>query len=322
MKNKKTPKITPKNLPEKSPNNKQIIIDLNKLENISNNNKFLNTLLNNIFIIKNNEISIECKCEKQNRTLIKDFEIYEIYSINKNNNGFLLIFGNENGLKSNNTVYIESINKTPNLSGSSIIKTITKFITKFINIKQIILQDASTINCNKSDSSYSLTFFSLITNKKTFYGKYGFELYPNIINENKINKIIDKCANVKLSDILKELNLLLKHSLINVKNSQTQKNTDKSDFYDNINKSYPYLIGIIDIFKKIKNKNITFKDLLLKIKIDKQCTKISFILSAIKILSIDSKISNKYPFLYNISKIKSITDSIYLRIYYTKNNVK
>jgi hypothetical protein len=318
MENNNSLKISKTNTKKTNVNQDDKIVDINKLDNIYNTNKFLDTLLNKIFIIKNNEICIKCKCIKRRKKLIKDFEMYEIYAIN---DAFSLIFGDENRLKSNNTVYIEEIEKTSDLSGSSIIKTITKFITKFINIKQIILYDASTIRCTKSSSSYSLSAFSLITTKKTFYGKYGYELYPYIIHENKINRIIDKCANIKISDILKEFNLLLTHSLINIKNSE--KNTDKSNsrigYYNNFNDYYPYLIGIIDILQKIKNKKITFKDLLLKLKIDKQCTKISFIFKALEKIASDTKNSTKYTFLYNISKMKSIIQTIYLRVYYTKN---
>jgi hypothetical protein len=306
MKDKKLPKKLPKKTPK---NNKKIIIDINKLENISNNNKFLNTILNTNFIIKNDKINIECKCKKYKN-------IYEISSTNKDQKAFYLIFGDQHRSKSNNTVYIEQIHKTPSLSGSSIIKTVTKFITKFINIKQIILMDDSKIECNKSISSYSLTLFSLITTKKTFYGKYGFEFYTNKNYEDELNNIIDKCANVKLIDILKELNLLLTHLLfnINIKNSQTDK--FQSD-YINYNDFYPNLIGIINILQNIKKKNITFKDLLLKLKKNRQCRKVSLILAGIKKISYSIKFSDKQPFLYNISKMLDIIYSNFYSIYYT-----
>jgi hypothetical protein len=318
MKDKKSQNSPNKNTNSKK-DNKQIIIDINQLENIYNTNKFLNTLLNKTFIIKDNEIRIECKCNKKYKDAIKDLQPYSIFSMNE---AFELSFTDENGYKSNNTVYINEISKTPELSGSSIIKTITKFITKFINIKQIILQDASTIKCNKSPSSYSLTLFSLITTQKTFYGKYNYELYPNLIHKNKINKIIDKCVNFKICDILKEFNLLLTHSKINVSNSKKNVNKYYVDYYNNFNDDYPYLIGIINILQNIKNQNITFKDLLLQLKNDRQCTKISFIFKIFDKFSKNFKFSTKYTFLNNIKKIINIINNIELRIYYTKNNVK
>ena len=309
------------------------IINLSKLTKILDTNKYLQNLLKNkTFIIKNGTIHLECEI-KITKSIIKNFQYYKIRHIDC---GFMLSFA-ENRYPSITSVYIDSFNKTLKYTGSEIIKTILKFLTTFNSIQKINLHDGSTINCpNNFNFNYSLTLFSLITTKKTFYGKYGFELDPsNIITEKEINKIIDNCSNTKVENIIKESKKILK--FINIfknvvkpkKNNNNDGNDDYNDFDDYHNYQsgltmYAHIIAFIKILEDNLKKNETFKNLLIRLRNNNKCNQISIILQICEKLSykLISLSKNKTGFLYNFSQLNEIRNNISARVYYTNNKIK
>lgn len=272
------------------------IINLKNHEKIINAKKYLQSLLKHkTFILRNNTLSIECAIIKSKLSSISltDFHYYTIKDLN---GGFVLSF-TKNWLPTFTEVYIQSVKKTKNISGSKIIDILIKFISKFESVKVIKLVDEAAIICPTQPFRYNLSLFSLLTANKSFYAKFNFELQtPNAISDKKISKIIDVCSNTKIAiiikqlqqntDILNSLNLpknskrSIKNVILNLSFSNVENIDNKIKIDQKVNPYVIYtdIVSLIQILRDNFIKNETFKSLLIRLRLANKCKHIATIL--------------------------------------------
>jgi hypothetical protein len=103
-----------------------------------------------------------------------------------------------------NEAYIEYISKNEKHhieSGTKAIQLAIR-ICKYLNIKNVYLQDESSIKCVANDDM-SLKLYKILTTGNTWYQKHGFNL--DIKNYKHFNKAIKKVQNIDMNELVKTM---------------------------------------------------------------------------------------------------------------------
>ena len=200
------------------------IFDLSKkynfTKNVQHNIKILKKKFGSQFKIKHNKIIIPVKLQKYKYKASNMLYYSLVYDQTKKTtylHPLKIDFYNPINLEKKNITIIDNIQKTNNISGSTMIKLCLS-IQKKLNVQKTYLLDGATLECNRQ--KIKLSSFKLIEKYKTFYMKFGFNhdtdnlgysvQYPNnkILNK-KLKKCINDIRKIKIKNIIKDLNNIL-----------------------------------------------------------------------------------------------------------------
>jgi hypothetical protein len=166
-------------------------------------------------------------------------------------------------------IYIKNISKKDGLiSGSDAVLFAIAIIQKISEAKFIYLYDAATIKYKNSENELDLSLYKLIVDDRTFYGKFGFELYFKQSLQKKLLYYASKIKNYTIDKIIVELKNITSFIEKNYYNKmsglvvnyyskaiETKKEisySEKKEIYNN----YQIIIGILSKL----NKNLKFNE--------------------------------------------------------------
>ena len=104
-------------------------------------------------------------------------------------------------------VYINNISKKNGLiSGSNSVLFAIEIIKKIKEAKYVYLYDGASVKYKNAANELDLSLYKLIVDHKTFYGKFGFELYyKNKSFQKKMLYYASKIKNYTINKIIVEL---------------------------------------------------------------------------------------------------------------------
>jgi hypothetical protein len=288
----------------------EIQIDLDKFPRIKGNEFIKKYKKYKKIIITWNKITLDFTIS-ESKDLYSGKISYRLSTSQKSNSNLdiisILFHDPIQEISSFSNIYIENISKKDGLiSGSNAVLFAIAVIQKIIETKYIYLYDGASVQYKNSENELDLSLYKLIVDHKTFYGKFGFELYyKNKSLQKKMLYYASKIQNYTLNKIIVELKSIvffiekyfynkISATMVNYYNKTIETKDiisykEKKDIYNN------YQI-IISILSKLNKK--------IKIRFD-EGIKILNKKYFFELCMLFDKIINKFNFDYIIFKVKS-----------------
>lgn len=300
----------------------EIQIDLDKFPRIKGNEFIKKYKKYKKIIITWNKITLDFTIS-ESKDLYSGKISYRLSTSQKSNSNLDIIsilFHNPiQEISSFSNIYIENISKKDGLiSGSNAVLFAIAIIQKIIEAKYIYLYDGASVKYKNSENELDLSLYKLIVDHKTFYGKFGFELYyKNKSLQKKMLYYASKIRNYTIDKIIVELKSIVLFI--------------EKYFYNKISATmvnyYSKTIETKDIISYEEKKNIYNNYQIIISILSKLNKKIKFS-EGIKILNkkyffelcmLFEKIINKFNFNYILFKVKS--DSLANSVEETKDRI-
>lgn len=187
----------------------EVKIDLDKFPKIKGNDFIKKYKKYKKIIITWNNISLDFSIIKRNN-LYSNEKSYFLQTTQKSDSNLqiisILFHDVIKEIPSFSNIYIKNISKKDGLiSGSNAVLFAIAIIQKIIEAKFIYLYDAASIKYKNSENELDLSLYKLIVDHKTFYGKFGFELYYKKSLHKKLLYYASKIKNYNINNIIVEL---------------------------------------------------------------------------------------------------------------------
>lgn len=187
----------------------EVKIDLDKFPKIKGNDFIKKYKKYKKIIITWNNISLDFSIIKRNN-LYSNEKSYFLQTTQKSDSNLeiisILFHDIIKEISSFSNIYIKNISKKDGLiSGSNAVLFAIAIIQKIIEAKFIYLYDVASIKYKNSENELDLSLYKLIVDHKTFYGKFGFELYYKKSLHKKLLYYASKIKNYNINNIIVEL---------------------------------------------------------------------------------------------------------------------
>ena len=187
----------------------EVKIDLDKFPKIKGNDFIKKYKKYKKIIITWNNISLDFSIIKRNN-LYSNEKSYFLQTTQKSDSNLeiisILFHDIIKEISSFSNIYIKNISKKDGLiSGSNAVLFEIAIIQKIIEAKFIYLYDVASIKYKNSENELDLSLYKLIVDHKTFYGKFGFELYYKKSLHKKLLYYASKIKNYNINNIIVEL---------------------------------------------------------------------------------------------------------------------
>ena len=162
--------------------------------------------------------------------------IYDIPHRTTHLTPFIIDFIDHIKLEKNNITYISNIQKTKEISGSTMVKICLE-INRILGVEKTLLGDGTRIFCEKTKEELDLSFIKLIERGTTFYMNLGFDFemssaesiffYWRISSkeelEKRVKSLIENIRSIKTQDLIKEYKNILDLIIEIIKDNYKQK---------------------------------------------------------------------------------------------------
>jgi len=316
--------------------------DLNKSKQITFK-QFVKKFSGKKFYIKNKDVKLEFLLKKD-ESLFNEKNLrmddYVLQTIEEGEGGFFIIsilfkdFLHIKNQKKVYSIYISNISKRDGvITGTQSIEMAINIAKHIEGIEYLCLKDAAKVSCKDTGKRYDLSLFKLLMKNETFYNKFGFKLW---FESKDVQKILEKYAGIvgkfKVSNILKDIRSIIKAlSNKNLKLPIKYKNVRGNNVFElNIN-DYSTIDDILCTYSSIERFFNAFKSKTIKKVVEylykKNCDRLQYMIynlfeysmyfSGVLSYKIQRKIY-KNRFAEKLIKLRTLRENVSWQGYYVK----